>query len=216
VLCTTGIFAFDGECPEKCPSGNELLPPPGADAGAMSVATDEAQLPGDAACAPFTPATDVFQIRFYWDHSGFSTWLIQALNGLHHCEANGLVPYILWGEYDGTMDRSSTNEEAKTNLFYDRELGGNVWEYFFEPVVQGGAGSGLPAWCPSCPGNLHDMGMGEFEELCRWIDPYYTDAGHNASLYEGEWYRETRLRAAALMGKYVRLKPAITAKVLRR
>ncbi len=50
---------------------------------------------------------------------GFFGNMFITLNGIHLCEAAGVLPEPFWDQ---------------KSLFFDRNHGGNVWEYYFEPI----------------------------------------------------------------------------------
>ena len=153
------------------------------------------------------------RIPYHNKADGFMAALVLSLNQVKFCELHACQPRIVWGMYPRC--KYTGVRFPGRNPFYDAPHGLNAFEYFFVPVCDGE---------PAQHG-LSMLSCEQREQVHRklpWsVRTYYYGAGdpqpepgHNESLaYDAAWYARHRREGARLVSSYLRLQPALLAKV---
>jgi hypothetical protein len=151
----------------------------------------------------------IFVIKMPIGGAGFFTYLLFVLNQLKYCEQNNFYPVVNFGK------------RSDKDPFFDPNYGDNMWDYFFEPVLDYTYAEIIKmVKDPNCPINEHDMT--ELEK----IDLQYMHK-HNAKSifaypygfykykrsYDDKWYKRQRFKANKYIKKYIRIKENITQEV---
>ena len=153
------------------------------------------------------------RIPYHNKADGFMAALVLSLNQVKFCEIHACQPRIVWGMYP-KCKYTGVRFPGRTP-FYDAAHGPNAFEYYFLPVCDG-----EPAQSKS-PMLTCDQRERVHRQLPWSVRTYYYGAGdpqpepgHNESFaYDAAWYAGHRREGARLVSSYLRLQPALLAKV---
>ena len=153
------------------------------------------------------------RIPYHNKADGFMAALVLSLNQVKFCEIHACQPRIVWGMYP-KCKYTGVRFPGRTP-FYDAAHGPNAFEYYFLPVCDG-----APAQSKA-PMLTCDQRERVHRQLPWSVRTYYYGAGdpqpepgHNESLtYDAAWYAGHRREGARLVSSYLRLQPALLAKV---
>jgi hypothetical protein len=152
-------------------------------------------------------------VRSFHGNAGFFAILTFVLNQLRYCEKHRYFPVVYLGEkIEGTGD---------FNAFYDAKAGDNVWEYYFEPVLEPGYSEILKmVEDPAHP--LFEQELLSLSNKHLWylhqhdsksIYAYNYGYYKRKEKYDAGWYAENRNRAHRLLEKYVQVKQPILKEI---
>lgn len=161
----------------------------------------------------------VLRIRGNHGSSGFFAYVLFAINQLILAHEAHITPYIDFGEC--TVNGHDHPTSGGRNLYYDERYGTNMWEYYFEPVS---------AYRPSATADASSGARVQYDvrslSSAQLWDVHHRKAsssvfaypyGMYAKVYEHgfneTWSRMMHDRAATAVRRYLRVKPAVEAKV---
>lgn len=166
-------------------------------------------------------AERVLRIRANHGSAGFFTYMLIAINQLILAQSSGVTPYVEFGRC--TVNGRDHRTSGGRNLYYDERYGENMWEQYFEPVSTFTPRKTAPS--VDAPGSgrrrrydMRSLSSSRIWELQEWTHtsvyafPYGMYANVADAGYDETWSRMMRTRAASIVQRYIRVKPAIAAK----
>jgi hypothetical protein len=141
-------------------------------------------------------------------NAGFFAYLTFVFNQLIYCEKHNYYPVVYFGRRAGP---------AGINAYYDPRYGGNMWDYYFEPVA-GLTYDDVRSMIRNGQSKLKKEDVLELnvEELkylhIREPDSVYAfpyGIYYSVPKDDVEWYKAQRARANRLIKKYIRIKKHI-------
>ena len=144
-------------------------------------------------------------LRIVMNHgsAGFFAYMLFAINQLLFARRNGLTAVVDFGEC--TVNGHDHYASGGRNLYFDRQHGPNMWEYYFEPVSAVRPPAAEVRTLPSrMLWRLH-------HESKASVYAYYYGrfASKRATGYDARWFQTMRHRAHSVLEQYVRLKPHV-------
>lgn len=151
------------------------------------------------------------RIPYHNKADGFMAALVLTLNQVKFCELHGCQPHVQWGAFPACK-YAGVRFPGRTP-FFDKERGGNAFEYFFQPLCHGHPPAQEVSPMLSCEQRE------EVHRLLPWaVRTYYYGATENArpahnDTYDVAWYASQRAEGARLVASYLRLQPYIAEKM---
>ncbi|MBT4522193.1 MAG: hypothetical protein HOC23_19510, partial [Halieaceae bacterium] len=149
----------------------------------------------------------VFLIRIGHYGAGFFAYVQYALNQIQYCERHELLPVVHYND-------------AHSNHFFDRQVGEDMWDYYFEPVAGYTKGDidrlVADEGDPLSDQHIHQMSDAQIMDLCQF-DPdsifHYTYGywRENPPPDHAIWYAAMRSKGHRYVARYIKVKESILA-----
>ena len=154
--------------------------------------------PNSAAPWPIEARGAALRIVMNHGSAGFFAYMLFAINQLLFARRNGATPYIDFGEC--TVNGHDHYASGGRNLYFDRQRGPNMWDYYFEPVA-----SGPPPATEVRTLSSRMLWRLHHESKASVYAYYYGRYAYKrATGYDDRWFRTMRYRAHGVLAKHVR------------
>jgi len=154
----------------------------------------------------------ILRIRINHSYADFFSYVNFIVNQLRYCEQNKLFPVVYFG----------TDSTDGPNAFYEKAVGDNSWDYYFEPVA-GLSYQDVLERIANPDDVLSNEHIFELDDQQLWYlhseDPdsiYNYPYGYYANLAVDEmdrWYAEQQQKARYYVAKYIKPKQQIRDQV---
>jgi hypothetical protein len=153
----------------------------------------------------------ILLITINHSYAGFFAYVTFVINQLIYAEKKRLLPVVYFGPRSGDGP----------NAFYDSAMGGNSWDYYFEPVA-GWTYDEIRALVDSPASSISEKDLVRLSREELWYlhreDPdsvYNYPYGYYQHLSgdSRSWYARQRRKASGIIERYVRVKPEILSQL---